>query len=170
MPVNINFGMYGANEVSAELENRFKASSQACRDVLEDYAYSIQELAKAQAPEKSGDLTESIEAKKLPNAGFGRRNTWVIYVDGDALNSKGRRIGFYAGIRHDSIYNLGPGSVQKDRALKRNPLFRNASVGRGYLSKAVEFYYDDILKELRDASRNELTRRRRIARKRRSRL
>lgn len=155
------FRLTGEREVAIALENRARASSEASRQVLKDYAEEIADLAYAQAPKDTGALEESIDTKQIKAGGFGRRNVWVVYVRGWELHKSGKQVGFYAYRMHDDEYRLGPGSQEKQNKLKRGRYWTgsNVYVGPEYLTRALDYYYDDILEELEIASSREIERR-----------
>lgn len=152
------YRLHGEKQVAIALENRMKASSQAARDAMEDFAEDIAELAAAQAPRDTGALEGAFRVQKR-TGGWGRRNVWYVYVKGDVLNKKGRQVGFYAEAMHDENWNPGKGSQAKNTALRGSMRWPGAYVGPEYLTRALDFYYDDILEELGNASRKELERR-----------
>jgi hypothetical protein len=114
------------NQLGFGLEKYAKRSTRALRRVQWEGANEIAETASEMAPFKTGDLESSMEI--LREAASGGRVTYVVRPSPSIL---------YATRMHESVYNLGPGSVEKSKS-SRFP------VGRKYLSRAVDYVINDL--------------------------
>ena len=125
--IKINVDVRGFREkVLAELAKTPEKARGALRKIADDVAGE----AKALAPFKEGHLTESIQSKVV-EAESGSGMAAVIYVPSN------HQAASYAIKMHENTYNLGPGSVVKQR---RN----GKTVGRKFITRAMDARRDHI--------------------------
>jgi len=100
-------------------------STRALRRVQLQGAHEIAEIAGEMAPYKKGDLEDSFVVEKM--MGMKNRTTYTV-----------KSVGLpYAVRMHESVYNLGPGSVEKSESGR-------FVVGRKFLTRAVDYVVHDL--------------------------
>ncbi len=102
------------------LVNRAKTARRAGNRRIEAATDKILELAKMYAPIDEGNLESSIK-KEVSNSGINGRNVYEVFIDEMAQGSNGAEtVGQYALRMHESVYNLGKGSSEKDKQVGGN--------------------------------------------------
>lgn len=109
-------------------------TTRALRHVQEKGAKEIAQVADEMAPYKTGELVDSIE---IFTEKEGRRTSKIVRVQAP-----------HAAKMHESHYNLGPGSLEKQESSR-------FVVGRKYLERAAKYvlYEGGLLDRARQAMR-----------------
>lgn len=135
MPLDIKFKPDLLEAAIAQLGDR---AIKGMSDKMRKIAVRIRDLARDNAPHKTGLLEEEIHYGTKP--GKNRRNTFVIWIDLDAARKNGKKgeLGDYAFIMEEQLrphgrgagkpLQLGPGSRDKARTGKK--------VGGRFLARA----------------------------------
>lgn len=136
MGVKVNFN---AAQLEASIMNIAKRASGNAARAMRRAAVRIRDLARENAPYKTGDLEKAIEYGVIK--GSTNRNVYVVYIDMDMIRSRGDgSVGDYAWIMEEELhpygrqkgkryFTLGPGSAAKAATGKK--------VGGRFLSRAV---------------------------------
>lgn len=107
-------------------------SPDKARGALREIANEVSGEAKDLAPFKEGHLTESIRGEVV-EAESGSGMAAVIYVPSN------HQAASYAIKMHENTYNLGPGSVAKQKRVGK-------TVGRKFITRAMDARRDRIRK------------------------
>ena len=99
------------------LEKKAAASTRQLRRIHRDGAYAMRDTAREMAPFKTGELEGSIDV--LETREVGNRKTFTVRAEAR-----------HAIYMHEGIYDLGPGSLAKDRSSQHK-------VGRKFMERAA---------------------------------
>lgn len=125
--------------------------------VLLKGAQDIQSLARRMAPVDEGNLEQAIVLDP-PNlteetiAAGTRRKNITVYVDENLPAENGKKVGDYATVMHESVYEPGEKSQAKQSA---DP---SVTVGRKYLERAVDEIEPEIYRSVEDKLREVIRR------------
>jgi hypothetical protein len=147
------------NRLTTRLINRATRSRRAGNRRLEEGALVIRDLARMYAPEDEGKLEAAIKVRKFKNPDDMRRFIYEVYVDESMPGSNGvPTVGHYALRMHESVYNLGARSRDKDLSVGGTGLGYGYGgvVGSKFLERAMDKYRPKIERQVRDAIKREL--------------
>ena len=139
--------------LEASIENIAERAGKSASAEMRKAAIRIRDLARDYAPVKSGMLQREIDYMAIKGAN--RRNVFVVYIDVDAVDPKGKALGDYAWIMEEQLhpfgrqkgerrYNLGPGSRAKANRTGKK-------VGGRFLSRAIKEGSKDLLAKVNGA-------------------
>jgi hypothetical protein len=122
-----------------------RANANAAR-TLKRASIRVRDLARMYAPRDTGALEKSLDygAKRE-----GRRNSYIVFVRGDAAAANGKTVGDYASIMETQLTPVGRLKLGKRSEAKATG---GAPVGGGYLSRAVEKGSESINEEMMAAA------------------
>jgi hypothetical protein len=136
VPLDVKFN---PGQLEVNLQQIGERAVKGMSDKMRRTAVKIRDLARDNAPHKTGDLERAIDYTTVKQGG---RNAYVVFINVDALRSEGDgQIGDYAWIMERQLhphgrqaglrrFNLGPGSLVKAAGGKK--------VGGRFLSRAVK--------------------------------
>jgi len=133
----------GGDLLAHEIENILRRTSRRLSRLLEKGAEEIKDKAVDFAPKDTGALEDSISLKKNSRAGVNGRNTFSVFVDGEAESSDGRKVGEYAHHAHYSNEARGAGTVAKGE--QAGPMFMERALDD--VKPRLEKRAKDIVKE-----------------------
>lgn len=150
----------GLGALITRLENVAKKAPKESQKALEEGGNKIKREAIRRAPVDEGNLENAIygpeddEGIKKDYGGIHGRKRFYVGVDGSHETDRlDRSVGDYALIMHESVYELGDKSKDKQ---KDNP---DITVGRKFLESAVEDLEAEISAEINEAFARELNKR-----------
>ena len=135
----------GLKATSALMRRTAEKTSQHARRAGERGAKNVVALAKSYAPLDEGDLENAI---KYEESRDGRRIVWTMGVDESALQYKpfevgGERYEGYHVFMHEGDYDLGELSAGKGTHVREG-----GDIGPGYITRAIEDAYPDIIDDM----------------------
>lgn len=152
----------GFQSYSSGLKNTYSKATRAAQRRLETGSEAIARRAKRYAPVQHGNLEEAIETRKV--RGEGGRNEFEVFVNinkavgYDEHSDSEKTIGDYINFIHESDYELGEKSAEKDRRIGGSGYGygRGGKVGRKFLARAFKDELPEIRESVREAVRRGL--------------
>ncbi len=137
----------------ARMTNRAEKGRRAGTRRLDKGTEVIQDLAKMYAPVDKMNLEDAIKVRKDTKAFT--RTAYEVYVDETMMvpDRPNKTIGDYALMMHESIYELGEKSADKDASVGGNGrgYLWGGKVGPQFLTRALDKYGPKIERDVKDA-------------------
>lgn len=114
--------------LEASIENIAERATKTASAEMRKAAIRIRDLARDYAPVKTGLLQREIDYMTVKNQA--RRNVFVVYIDVDAVDPKGKALGDYAWIMEEQLHPFGRQKGERRYTLGKGSREKAASTGK----------------------------------------
>lgn len=143
---------FNAAQLEASIQNLAERAAKGASEEMRRAAIKIRNLARDYAPVKTGLLERSIDYMTVK--GSDRRNVFVIYIDLDEVDPKGKAVGDYAWIMEEELHPFGRQKGERRYTLGKGSLAKAAGgkkVGGRFLARATREGSKDLLAKMNGA-------------------
>ena len=143
---------FNAAQLEASIQNLAERAVKGASEEMRRAAIKIRNLARDYAPVKTGLLERSIDYMTVK--GSDRRNVFVIYIDLDEVDPKGKAVGDYAWIMEEELHPFGRQKGERRYTLGKGSLAKAAGgkkVGGRFLARATREGSKDLLAKMNGA-------------------